>query len=135
MGLLELTKVWWEALGLTAEEAVAVDEAIATQSKASKAIACTDCGNLFNNTDWHDCTGRLDELHWRKKGGKLTHSMRARMHKKYGKSETLKEDSENYLNSLSREDYEKLEVLYQHKLDIMNSNDPTWLIEEDLWNS
>lgn len=135
MELLERAKTWWESLGITGEEASLVDEAIEVQTRKSTPVKCTDCHQHYNSTDWHDCLGKFDEIRWRIQGGKLTNSMRVRLHKKYGKSDHLKDDTENYLNSLSPKAYDRLVKEYNRKVEFLSALDPTWLIEEDLWNS
>lgn len=135
MELLERAKTWWESLGITAEEACVVDEAIEVQTRKSTPVKCTDCSQHYNSSDFHDCLGKYDELRWRVEGGKLTNSMRARLHKKYGKSEQLKQMTEEHLNSMHSTEYDELLKAYNRKVELITASDPTWLIEEELWNS
>lgn len=136
MELIEKIQTWWESLGLTAEEANLLDSAIEKQKNVnkSKPVQCTDCSQFYNSSDWHDCAGTYDELRWRLEG-KVTNSMKKRLQSKYGKSDQLQQMAEEYLNNLHPNAYQLLESNYQRRVALIESQDPTWFIEEELWNS
>lgn len=136
MELLERAKTWWETLGLTAREAVIVDNAIARQGKPARNIPCLHGPHTYGSQDFHDCLGTFDEIRW-KIEGKLPSSAKKRVAKKYGMpyGPELEAQMYKYLTSLSDTERRALNEEYNKKIDAIAMDSPDWYLEEELWNS
>jgi hypothetical protein len=128
---MELLKSWWEKLGLKSKDAVVLESLL--NGKQSVAIPCSVCGNYFNSTDFHDCAGRYDEL--RLRVGNASNTVIRRLKTKYNGVTDWGAASTKYLDDLPKETFDELVTSYHALLKQIEEQDPTWHLEEELWNS
>lgn len=136
MELLERAKTWWETLGISAKEAVVV-ESVLDRPKKSVQVQCPDCRCLYNSTDLHDCVGRFDVL--RVVSQEATKSVWKRLALKYHiplkDTDAIRKEAQKEMNEMSPTDFAELLRSYELRLAVLQAADPTWIIEEELWNS
>lgn len=139
---MELLKTWWESLGLTKDEAAAVDDAIAATMPVPHP-RCENCTNTVDPNSIHDCRGIYDEVRvfLGERGGNIARSTRNRLSKKYNceyGSATMWDIIQAYREKNVEEfDKKVAEFLNMRDDKVVRSKmlDYNWEAEEELWNS
>ena len=136
MELLERAKTWWETLGMSAKEAVVV-ESVLDRPKKSVQVSCPECHRFYNSTDLHDCLGKFDAI--RAYNKQATKSVWKRLALKYHiplkDTDAMYQEAVKEIKAMPSVEFDTLLREYELRLAILQAADPTWIIEEELWNS
>lgn len=136
MELLERAKTWWETLGISAKEAVIV-ESVLDRPKKSVQVQCPHCHCLYNSTDLHDCIGKFDLI--RAYNKQATKSVWKRLalvyHMPVKDTDAIYAEVVKEMKAMPSTEFATLLREYELRLAVLQAADPTWIIEEELWNS
>lgn len=129
MGIVK-ERSWWQRLRLTKTEAKLLED-LTKPKQGSNNILCNYCNHTYGLTDFHDCTGKFDEI--RIFRGYATNSVKRRLKIKYG--DGYAEAATLSLGTLTEDEWKSLVSEFEQKQKSTNLGSYYDDLEEELWNS